>query len=401
MISQRRLMEPACFTGASPAVSNAVAAAAGRPEQVRGADLSFTLQIEAAGYEFSDQGVTAPVEQLLAARGMNTVRLRLWVNPPQCYSDLTSALALGRRAHEAGSAILLDLHYSDFWADRSNQVTPKAWEGQDLEQLSDTVRRYTREAVKSFADQGTPVGIIQIGNEVACGMLWPSGQIYLDNGVRWDGFVELLRAGLDGAREGATSPLKTMVHIDCGGDNSSARHFYDNIMQRNVDFDLIGLSYYPFWHGSLTDLSANMDDLAARYAKGIIVVETSYPWVFPAADGVKYCAAQSDQLPELGRFPATPAGQADYFEALRTTIEAVPNGRGLGFLAWEPGWLPRVGWGPGESNHFANLTMFDWRGTGLPALAVFRPERDLDAVSPGLAEALISERINDDYQQGR
>jgi arabinogalactan endo-1,4-beta-galactosidase len=344
--------------------------------EVRGADLSFTLQIEAAGYEFTDHEVVAPVEQLLARRGMNTVRLRVWVNPPPGYSDLASALVLGHRAYAANSEILLDLHFSDFWADPLNQITPKAWQRQDLKQLVDTARRYTREVITAFADQGTPVSIIQIGNEVTGGMLWPSGRVYTADGEYWDGFVQLLKAGLEGALEGATSGVscpRTMVHIDCGGGNSGTRYFYDEIMRRGVEFDLIGLSYYPFWHGPLNKLKANLHDLAIRYAKGIVVVETSYPWCLPARDSSDYIVTRADQLPEFARFPATPAGQASYFEALRSVIETVPHGRGLGFVDWEPIWLPRVGWGPGENNQFANLTMFDWRGSALPALDAFRP----------------------------
>jgi arabinogalactan endo-1,4-beta-galactosidase len=347
----------------------------GVPAKIRGADLSFTLQIDAVGYKFSDRGITAPVEKLLAARGMNTVRLRVWVNPPSGYSNLRSALTLGRRARAAGCEILLDLHYSDFWADRSNQVTPKAWLGQDMAQLEKTVRQYTRDTIGAFAAQGTPVKIVQVGNEVTCGMLWPHGRVYVGKSERWDGFVRLLNAGLEGGREADGSSPDTMIHIDCGGNNAESRYFYDNLKQRGVEFDLIGLSHYPFWQGSLSDLSSNLDDLAERYRKGIVVVETSYPWSFPHRDGVEYYAKQSSQLPDVARFPATPSGQADYFEALRSTIETVPHGYGLGFVDWEPEWLPGVGWGPGEDNPYANLTMFDWRGRGLPSLAVFRPHR--------------------------
>ncbi|HUK72757.1 MAG TPA: glycosyl hydrolase 53 family protein [Streptosporangiaceae bacterium] len=364
---------PLAFRPAAAPGSRPAPAAPQLPERVRGADLSFTLQLEAAGRTFTDQGRTAPVEQLLVTRGINTVRLRAWVNPPTGYSNLASALTLGRRAHDAGCKILLDLHYSDFWADPSNQTTPAAWRGQDLATLSSTVRTYTRHAVAAFAAQGTQLDMIQIGNEVTSGMLWPTGLVYA-GGERWDGFVQLLNAGLSGAREGATAPLRTMVHIDRGADNSGARHFYDNITRRGVDFDLIGLSYYPFWQGPLATLSSNLNDLATRYGKSVMVVETAYPWTLPAGDGVEYYAARPDQLPDIARFPATPAGQAAYFEALRATIEAVPQDRGRGFLVWEPAWLPGVGWGAGEDNPYANLAMFDWRGAGLPSLRVFRAD---------------------------
>jgi arabinogalactan endo-1,4-beta-galactosidase len=365
---------------AIPLVFNSVASGGSPPsaapapaERIRGADLSFTLQLEAAGQKYADRGRNARVEQLLAARGMNMVRLRAWVNPPAGYSDLASALALGRRARDAGCRVLLDLHYSDFWADRSHQATPAVWSGDDLAALCGTVRSYTRDAVLAFAAQGVPLDMIQIGNEVTCGMLWPAGLIYGEQ-EQWDGFVQLLNAGLEGAREAAAGPLPTMVHIDCGGDNQGSRYFFDHITERGVSFDLIGLSYYPFWHGPLASLAANLHDLATRYGKGIIVAETSYPWMFPAPDGVAYVAAGSAQLPESGTFPATAAGQSAYFDALRATIEAVPGDLGCGFVAWEPEWLPAVGWGPDEANPFANLTMFDWHGDGLPSLGAFRPE---------------------------
>lgn len=376
MLSPRQLISATPLASGPIAVSSnsPVPASPELPERVRGADLSFILQLEAAGCEFNDEGRTAPVEQLLAARGMNTIRVRAWVNPPAGYSDLVSALTLGRRGHDAGCKVLLDLHYSDFWADRFNQRTPLAWQGQEPATLASTVRSYTRDVVAAFAAQGTPLDMIQIGNEVTRGMLWPTGLIYPGGQEQWDEFVQLLNAGLEGAREGATIPLQTIVHIDCGGDNGGARYFYDNITGRGVDFDLVGLSYYPFWHGPLAKLSSNLNDLAVRYGKGVVIVETSYPWTLPPAEGVEHWAARPGTLPETGRFPATPAGQAAFFEALRSTVEAVPQDRGRGFLAWEPEWLPGVGWGPGQDNPFANLTMFDWRGAGLPSLRVFRAD---------------------------
>ena len=141
---------------------------------------------------------------------------------------------------------------------------------------------YARDAVVAFAAQGTPLDMIQIGNEVTCGMLWPTGLIYSGGREDWDRFVELLKAGLEGAREAATVPLQTMVHIDCGGDNHGSRYFYDNITGRGVDFDLIGISYYPFWHGPLATLSSNLNDLAMRYDKGVMVVENLLPVDAPA-----------------------------------------------------------------------------------------------------------------------
>ncbi|MGH3486836.1 MAG: glycosyl hydrolase 53 family protein, partial [Actinopolymorphaceae bacterium] len=143
---------------------------------VRGADIGFTLQEEAIGNELRDpQGRVRPIEKILEGEGATHVRLRVWTNPPAGYSTLESALELGRRAQQAGLEILLNLHYSDFWADPGKQPTPAEWQGQDLPTLADTVRRYTRDAVAAFAAQGTPVDMVQIGNEITSGMLHPIG----------------------------------------------------------------------------------------------------------------------------------------------------------------------------------------------------------------------------------
>ena len=339
---------------------------------LRGADLSFTLQEEARGATFGDRGRTGPVEHLLADRGANVVRLRVWVDALAGHSDLGSALVLARRARDAGMQLLLDLHYSDTWADKANQPTPAAWAGRDLASLAETVRAYTRECLQAFAAQDTPVDLIQIGNEVTSGMLWPAGQVYRDGREHWADFVTLLQAGLRGAHEGGSAALRTVIHIDRGGDNGGARYFYDHILNRDVDFDVLALSYYPFWHGPLAALQSNLDDLTARYDKDVLVIETSYPWIIPEGDTSGYFVGRTEQLPEPERFPPSPAGQAAYFEALRAVLQQVPRGRGLGYLAWEPAWLPGTGWNGGDSNPYGNLTMFDWHGVGLPSLDTFR-----------------------------
>ncbi|MDT3396015.1 glycosyl hydrolase 53 family protein [Streptomyces sp. B1866] len=338
---------------------------------VRGADLSSLPQEEAAGRRFGDAGRTGPAERLLAARGATAVRLRVWVDPGPDGFGLAAALHLARRAHAAGLRVVLDLHYSDSWADTAHQTTPKAWAGQDLRRLAATVRDYTRDVVEAFAAQRTPADMVQIGNEISHGMLWPHGRIDAPGREeRWDGFRTLLAAGLRGAAE-ASAPPRTAVHIDAGGDNARARRFYDHLAAAGVPFDVIALSYYPFWHGSLAALQYNLTDLAARYGKDVLVAETAYPWKLPADDGC--IVTRADQLPDVARFPATPAGQAAYFEALRALLADLPGGRGLGFLAWEPAWVPGVRANRRQERLYANLTMFDWSGAGLPSLAAFRP----------------------------
>jgi arabinogalactan endo-1,4-beta-galactosidase len=337
----------------------------------RGADISFALQEEAVGHTFSDNGTVAPIEQILADNGANYVRLRVWINPPPGYSDEASALRLARRAKNAGLKLFLDLHYSDFWADSKSQTIPGAWRTHDLPNLVTTVREYTRRIIGDFARQGTPVDMVQIGNEVTNGMLWPVGEVYRQTGEDWTSFAALLNAGIDGAREGSdpNHPLCIVIHIDRGGDNNGARHFMDRILAAGVtSFDAIGLSYYPFWHGSLSELQRNLNDLATRYQKDLIIAETAYPWTLEGGDS-DLGVADARELPDSADYPPTITGQERYFLALRRVLQQVPDQRGVGLFVWEPEWLPGVGWRPGAGNPWANLTMFDWSGRMLPSLA--------------------------------
>ncbi len=343
--------------------------------RVRGADLSFTLLEEGVGNRTSDNGVEEPVERIIVRYGANYVRLRVWVNPVSGWCDLGSALVLARRAHDAGMRLLVNLHYSDTWADPVNQSIPAAWRGQSLNTLAESLGNYTRDVVVAFAEQGTPVSMLQVGNEVVDGFLWPLARIGRVGGESWSEFTTLLRAGIIGARAGMPEgqKLTIMIHIDRGGDNAGARHFYDRLLEEDVCFDVIGLSYYPFWHGPLADLQDNMIDLAARYDKDVVVVETAYPWTLenPGAQPDRFCTSE-EQLPDVEAYPATPDGQAAYFEALRSSLQRVPGDHGLGFFVWEPAWLDGVGWGPGLPNPYANLTLFDDHGRALPALRAFR-----------------------------
>ncbi len=377
--SRRRLLLAAPAIGAGTVLWGGSAAVAAAPVQpsplrVRGADLSFTPQLEAAGVRFRDHGVVRPVEQILAAHGANYVRLRVWTDPPAGYSTEATALAMARRAHRAGMRVLLDLHYSDFWADPSHQNTPAAWAGRDLPTLADTVYRYTRRIVADFARAGVPLSMVQVGNEVTNGMLWPLGQIYQSDGAHWTGFTTLLKAGIAGVRDGCAHghAPQVMVHIDRGGDNGGSVWFFDHILAAGVDFDVIGQSYYAMWHGPFSALQANLNDLAPRYGKDLVVVETAYPWTLDNGDDLGNFIYTSDQLPDAATYPATPEGQAGYFEALREVLAQVPGGRGAGFFDWEPEWIPGVGWEPSAGNPNDNLTQFDWQGNALPSLRAYR-----------------------------
>jgi arabinogalactan endo-1,4-beta-galactosidase len=337
-----------------------------------GADLTFQPLEETAGAVFSDNGVSGTAHSILQAHGLNYVRLRLWVVPPPGYPDLAYDLAFAKRIKAAGMKLYLDIHYSDFWADPQHENTPAAWQGQDLAQLTQTVEQYTEDVIAAFAEQGTPVDMVSIGNEIRNGFLWPVGQVDWTANTGWSNLTTLLKAGVAGARAGNPSrhPLLVMIHFDQGGNNQKSRQFYDNIIAGGVQFDIIGLSYYSFFHGSLTDLRTNVDDLATRYGKQIVIAESQYAWTLAQGDFTGDFVWQPSQL-EVG-YPATPGGQLSFYNDLLSILAQVPDGKAIGLFYWEPEWIPGVGWTPGAGTPNDNLTLFNFTGRSLPSIGLFQ-----------------------------
>lgn len=337
-----------------------------------GADLTFQPLEEGAGAVYSDNGVTGTALDILGAHGLNYVRLRLWVVPPPGYPDLAYDLAFAKRIKAAGRKLYLDIHYSDFWADPQHENTPAAWVGQDLNQLSQTVEQYTESVIAAFAEQGTPVDLVSIGNEIRNGFLWPVGQVDWTANTGWQNLTALLKAGVAGARAGNPShhPLLVMIHFDQGGNSQASRRFYDNIIAGGVPFDIIGLSYYSFFHGSLTDLRTNVDDLATRYGKQIVIAESQYAWTLAQGDSTGDFVWQPSQL-EVG-YAATPGGQLSFYNDLLSILAQVPGGKAIGLFYWEPEWIPGVGWTPGAGTPNDNLTLFNFTGQSLPSVGLFQ-----------------------------
>jgi arabinogalactan endo-1,4-beta-galactosidase len=338
-----------------------------------GADESFEHQELAVGNHFTDlDGRPATPMQILKAHGANYVRLRLWVAPPPGYSDLQSDLAMARRVSDAGMRLYLDIHYSDFWADPQHQVIPQAWQGQDLPTLAATVRTYTQQVIAAFAAQGTPVDLVSIGNEIRNGLLWPLGQVDWTADTGWSNLAALLQAGVAGARAGNPDRhrLQVMLHFDQGGDNADSREFFDNMVAERVPFDVIGLSYYHFFHGPLSAFRANVDDLAVRYGMDVFVAESQYPWTLANGDSTNNFLWNSSQL--APGYPADAGGQLSFYNDVLSILAQVPGGHGAGLFYWEPEWVPGVGWEPGAGSPNDNLTLFDFHGHALPSIAIFQ-----------------------------
>ncbi|MFG2431127.1 arabinogalactan endo-beta-1,4-galactanase [Streptomyces sp. NPDC048590] len=336
---------------------------------IRGGDLSTLPKNEAHGATYRDASGTArDAMTILKNSGMNYVRLKVWVNPADGYNDKAHVLAMAKRAKALGMKILVDFHYSDAWADPGKQNKPAAWAGHGYGQLRTDVYDHTYDVLNALKAQGTTADMVQIGNEINGGMLWPEGST--DN---WSQLAGLITSGANAAKA-VSSGTKVVLHLAEGGDNAGTRWWFDNAVARKIPFDVIALSYYGYWHGTLSELQTNLDDAAARYGKPVMVAETAYAHTLANDDGLENNVATASQL--VAGYPATPAGQAANLRDVMNVVEAVPNGRGLGAVYWEPAWTAAAGSGwdpadPSSGNAWENQAVFDFDGKLLPAAAWF------------------------------
>jgi len=319
----------------------------GAADYAVGADLSFLKQAEDGGKVFKDNGEVKPGLVIFKDHGYNWIRLRLFHTPTDLPNNLEYTITLAKAAKKLGFHFLLDYHYSDTWADPGKQFTPKAWEGMSHPQLVKAVFEYTRQTIAAFRDAGVLPDMVQIGNEVINGMAWPDGKLP----GNWDNFADLVKAGIAGveAGKGEQPRPRIMIHIDRGADQPRTKEFFDKLNSYHVNYDVIGQSYYPWWHGSLNDLRENMNFMAEEYKKEIIVVEAAYNWM-PA-----------EYKTRPGPFPETPEGQKQFLEEVNRVVLETPHGLGKGVFWWEPAVT-----GPLGSRGF-----FDQQGNALPVINTF------------------------------
>ena len=361
---------------------------------LKGMDISTLQEVESLGGRFYDHGVEKDVLDILKSYDVNAVRLRLWNDPyteeGKPYgagtNDLPTTIALAKRALAKDMEVLLDFHYSDFWADPGKQRVPKAWRGMDLEQLEEAVYRYTKETLETMRKENAFPTLVQVGNEVTNGLLWPYGQV-----PDYDNLARLLNAGIRGVRA-VDDKIPIVIHLDNGGNNALYREWFDHFMEKGGDFQIIGLSYYPFWHGTMDDLRNNMHDIALRYGKELMVVEVSMGYTmedYAAYEKLepeeRKGMATNPELAEKIEYPMTKEGQKRFMEDFCKLLKEVPEGKAKGYFYWEAAWIPVVGsgWatkeaiaymdekGPG-GNEWANQALFDYDGNALPALEAVR-----------------------------
>jgi arabinogalactan endo-1,4-beta-galactosidase len=314
-----------------------------------GADLSFLKQAEDRGKVFHDGTNSLPGLQIFKNHGYNWIRLRIFVEPVSnnLPNDLKYTLALAQDAKNLGYKFLLDFHYANSWADPGKQPTPGEWIALTHKARIKKVFEHTRDTIAAFREAGVMPDMVQIGNEVRTGMLWPDGKLP----AHWDNFADYLLAGIKGVDAGrAKSPRpKIMIHLDQGGSVAQTKYFFDNLKRNHVEFDVIGFSYYPWWHGSLMDLRENLAFTANEYRKDIFVVETAYNWQ-PARESAD----------RVGPFPETPQGQRDFLDEVTRIALQTPDQRCKGIFWWEP-----------ATSRTSSRGFFDENGNSLPVLSVF------------------------------
>ena len=314
-------------------------------------DLSFFPEMSAANPSFYDQqGNQVDFLALIKSKGINTVRLRVWVNPVSQHSGLEEVKQFSQTLKAQGFKIWLSLHYSDTWADPGQQQTPAAWQGLSLAILKDSLYNYTQQIVTQIQPE-----YIQIGNEINPGFLHPQGNIN-----NFANFYGLLETGIAAVRDHAPQ-TKIILHY-AGIEN--ATWFFNGLQALN--YDIIGLSYYPLWHGkSLPEVKSKLAALSTAHNKPILIAETAYPFTLAWNDWTNNVVGLDTQL-ILPDYPATPIGQRDFVARLRSMIEETPQG--LGICYWGGEWIAWRGNQATNGSSWENQALFDFQNRALPAL---------------------------------
>jgi len=364
-----------------------------------GMDASSVLAEENSGVRYYDfEGNEADVFKTLSEAGVNYIRLRVWNDPYDeeghgyggGNNDVDTAITLGKRATENGMKVCIDFHYSDFWADPKRQLVPKAWEGMSVKEKSDALYEYTKESLTELINAGVDVGMVQIGNEINYGMSGESSQ---------SNVTALLSAGSKAVREVAEElgqDIKILVHYTNIEDMDQVENRVKNLGLAGVDYDMIGLSFYPFWDGDFENMQNVVRMIREKYEKEVVIAETSYCYTSVDGDGSGNSVSGTDDI--VPGYPATVQGQANI---LRDTMDAANSAGALGVFYWEGVWIP-VGsssddnseiwetYGSGWASSFAgdydpddaglyyggcswdNQALFSFAGKPLPSLNVFK-----------------------------
>lgn len=299
---------------------------------IKGADVSWLTQMEASGVKFyNNDGVAQDCMQLLKDKGMNAIRLRAWVNPADGWCNTDDVVAKAIRAKKLGMKIMIDLHYSDTWADPAKQTKPVAWQNLDFAGLKDAVSTYTISVMNALKAKGITPDWVQVGNETNDGILWEDGRASKNMGA----FAELVSSGYNAVKS-VSSSTKVIVHISNGYDNSLFRWMFDGLKANGAKWDIIGMSLYPStdnWQAYNQQCQANMNDMFTRYGSPVMIVEVG----MPANEAVTCKAFLTDLLAKVSTVNAKQGLGVFYWEP-----EAYGGWQGYGLGAFDPSGRPTV-----------------------------------------------------------
>ena len=331
-------------------------------EFMKGVDLSMLKQVEDNGGLFYENGNQIDPIQEFNSKGINTVRLKIWHNPLLNYNDLESVLEIAERVKNAELDLLLDFHYSDTWADPSNQNKPAAWENLNFDTLCDSIEQYSRYVITKLKNQNTLPKYVQIGNETDCGFLWPDGYVCgeSNNDIQWNKLRDLFMHAIEGVNTALDfeDSLKIISHVSSGGN-----WFFGNLLEEDIPIDILAISYYPMWHGTLADLNQNINMLATQFGKPVLVVETAYPFTLSWNDNTNNILGLETQL--LDGYEASEEGQFSFLYDLISLVH--DNDFGYGICYWAPDWISTSQFG----SPWENQALFDFDGQLLDAVSVF------------------------------
>ena len=322
---------------------------------LRGGDISMLLKYEELKFSFQSAKQKGNALKVMAGKGCNFFRVRLFVDPTMkngVIQDLDYVIKMGQLLKKQKVKFLLDIHYSDTWADPGQQAIPKKWLKLSFDDLVKKVENYSSDIISKLHEAGCPPDMVQVGNEITHGMLWPYGKIYSDKGG-WDRFTQLLKAGIKGVRR-ANSNAEIMVHMAPTKSHKSTRNFFDQLKKYEVSYDIIGLSYYPWWHGDISDLKAHINNSAKEQNKPFIIVECAYLYAKKEYTSNK---------PQVFAGPYTIETQRAFVEELIDAGRETNLGRGV--VWWYPESVKLKG---GHSWHGGKAALFNEAGKALPAL---------------------------------
>ncbi len=329
-----------------------------------GGDISMLPRYEAKGNPYYDiNGNRVEPLKFFRQLGWKAMRVRLFVEPNKAsredigsgvVQDLPYVIQLGKRIKEAGFQFMLDFHYSDSWADPAKQTIPDSWKWANASALNDTLYNYTKRCLNALKSSGAEPDYIQIGNEISYGMLWNIGKCYPSSDQNWNTFAGFLSSASKACRE-VCPKAKIIIHIERSGQPDVCYNFYKRIQDHHVDYDIIGLSYYPFWHNDLNVLSNTLNKLESGFPnKPVQIVETAYYYQWYPNDGIDHDFRN--------KWPATPEGQRKYTEDLINELKKHNN---VNALYW---WFPEEN-GNGVIDNWINRGLFDDNnGKALPAI---------------------------------